>query len=95
MDSPEDRAASALQGIRVLDLSGPMGNYAGKLFADLGADVVLVEPPGGSQLRHRPPFLDDRAGGERSLSFRVQQHEQARHHARLRQRRMIKRACVA
>ena len=67
----------------VLDLSGPIGNYAGKLFADLGADVVLVEPPGGTQLRHEPPFLDDRAGYERSLSFRVQQHEQAWNHARL------------
>ena len=60
---------SALEGLRVLDLSGPLGNYAGKLFGDLGADVVLVEPPQGSGLRHQPPFLDDRPGLESSLAF--------------------------
>jgi benzylsuccinate CoA-transferase BbsE subunit len=59
----------ALKGLRVLDLSGPLGNYAGKLFGDLGADVVLVEPPEGSGLRHRPPYLDDRPGVETSLAF--------------------------
>jgi benzylsuccinate CoA-transferase BbsE subunit len=62
-------SGGALQGLRVLDLSGPLGNYAGKLFGDLGADVVLVEPPGGSALRHQPPFLDDRPGMESSLAF--------------------------
>ena len=59
----------ALEGLRVLDLSGPLGNYAGKLFGDLGADVVLVEPPQGSGLRHQPPFLDDCPGIESSLAF--------------------------
>src|SRR5678815_1664443 len=59
----------ALEGLRVLDLSGPLGNYAGKLFGDLGAEVVLVEPPQGSGLRHQPPFLDDRPGIESSLAF--------------------------
>jgi benzylsuccinate CoA-transferase BbsE subunit len=59
----------ALRGIRVLDLSGAAGNYCGKLFADLGADVILVEPPGGTELRHRGPHIDDRAGLETSLSF--------------------------
>jgi benzylsuccinate CoA-transferase BbsE subunit len=59
----------ALHGIRVLDLSGPAGNYCGKLFADLGADVILVEPPGGTALRHCGPYADDRAGPETSLPF--------------------------
>jgi benzylsuccinate CoA-transferase BbsE subunit len=63
---------AALEGLRVLDLSGPMGNYAGKLFADMGADVMLVEPPGGTQLRREPPFIDDIAGTERSLNFAYQ-----------------------
>jgi benzylsuccinate CoA-transferase BbsE subunit len=60
---------SALEGLRVLDLSGPMGNYCGKMFAELGADVILVEPPSGTRLRFEPPFIDDVAGIERSLYF--------------------------
>ncbi|MBU1441926.1 MAG: CoA transferase [Gammaproteobacteria bacterium] len=64
--------ASALEGLRVLDLTGAMGNYAGKLFADMGADVILVEPPGGSELRREPPFIEDRPGIERSLNFAYQ-----------------------
>lgn len=62
-------SGGALAGLRVLDLSGPLGNYCGKLFAELGADVVLVEPPGGTALRHEPPFAGDRPGPERSLPY--------------------------
>ncbi|WP_173934310.1 CoA transferase [Chelativorans sp. Marseille-P2723] len=58
----------ALEGIRVLDLSDEYSHYAGKLFADLGAEVLLIEKPGGSALRHRPPFLD-RIPGRRSAAF--------------------------
>ena len=65
-------APAALDGLRVLDLSGAMGNYCGKLFADMGADVILVEPPGGTELRSEPPFIDGVAGTERSLSFLYQ-----------------------
>ncbi|MEO5670382.1 MAG: CoA transferase [Ramlibacter sp.] len=65
-------APAALEDLRVLDLSGPMGNYSGKLFADMGADVILVEPPGGTSLRREPPFIDDVAGAERSLNFAYQ-----------------------
>ena len=49
----------ALDGIRVLDLSGPIGAYCTRLLADLGADVVLVEPPDGDPLRWTPPFRGD------------------------------------
>ena len=43
-----------LSDIRVVELSQePAGSYTGKLFADLGADVVKVEPPGGDPLRQR------------------------------------------
>jgi benzylsuccinate CoA-transferase BbsE subunit len=68
-DPAAGEAEGPLAGLRVLDLSGPMGNYAGKLFAELGADVVLVEPPEGSALRHQPPYAEDRPGVERSLAF--------------------------
>ncbi|HEV7757938.1 MAG TPA: CoA transferase, partial [Acidimicrobiales bacterium] len=43
---------TALDGVRVLDAtSGVAGAYCAKLLHDLGADVVLVEPPGGAPLR--------------------------------------------
>lgn len=48
----------ALEGVRVLDLGGALSNYCTKLFAELGADVILVEPPGGNDLRQEPPFAD-------------------------------------
>ena len=55
----------ALAGVTVVDLtSGVGGAYAGKLLADLGADVVLVEPADGSPLRRRPPFGAGRPDGK-------------------------------
>src|ERR1700723_822458 len=67
--SPAGAARSALAGIRVLDLSGLAGQYCGKQFADLGADVILVEPLAGSSVRRDGPFLDDKAHIEFSLPF--------------------------
>jgi benzylsuccinate CoA-transferase BbsE subunit len=61
--------SQALKGIRVLDLSGMLGNYCGKLFADLGADVILVEPLGGTENRHRTPKLKWRSDPDASLMF--------------------------
>ncbi len=50
-------SGGALDGIRVLDLSGHIAaGYCGKLFADHGAEVVLVEPPEGFPTRRLPPF---------------------------------------
>lgn len=50
---------ATLQGCRVLDLSQYLpGPYATRLLADLGADVVKVEPPGGDPMRSFI-FLDD------------------------------------
>lgn len=40
-------------GIRILDLTHWLGSYTGRLFADLGAEVVRVEPPGGLADRAR------------------------------------------
>jgi crotonobetainyl-CoA:carnitine CoA-transferase CaiB-like acyl-CoA transferase len=46
----------ALAGLRVLDASdGVAGQFAGRILADLGAEVVLAEPPGGSRVRGLPP----------------------------------------
>ena len=46
-----------------------MGGYCGLLLANLGAEVILVEPPGGDRLRREGPFKDDQADREQSLSF--------------------------
>jgi crotonobetainyl-CoA:carnitine CoA-transferase CaiB-like acyl-CoA transferase len=46
-----------LASVRVLDLSGDDGDAATRLLADVGADVLKVEPPGGSPSRTRPPLL--------------------------------------
>ncbi|HWK97046.1 MAG TPA: CoA transferase [Pseudolabrys sp.] len=58
----------ALAGLRVLDLTQSLG-YASKLFADLGADVTMVEPPGGIDARREGPFLGDRRDDNASLHF--------------------------
>jgi len=60
---------SALSGLRVLDLTGLRGALCGRLFADMGADVILVEPPAGAQGRRVGPFVDDRPHPDRSLFF--------------------------
>lgn len=58
-----------LAGLRVLELADEKGQFCGKLMADLGADVIKVEPPGGQSTRTFGPFLNDVPHRERSLSF--------------------------
>lgn len=60
---------SVLGGIRVIELAHERTAFAGKLLADMGAEVILVEPPEGTAARHVPPFVDDQPGIERSLHF--------------------------
>ena len=59
----------ALEGVRVLDLSSEFGWYGARLLADLGADVVRIEPPGGDPLRGRPPFAGGEIGANSSLTW--------------------------
>ncbi|MCY3631220.1 MAG: CoA transferase [bacterium] len=51
--------SGALDGIRVLDLSTRLAEATGKTLADLGAEVIKVEPPGGCDARTTPPLADD------------------------------------
>ncbi|HXY94064.1 MAG TPA: CoA transferase [Acidimicrobiia bacterium] len=55
-----------LQGLRVVDMADEKAELCGRLLADLGADVVRVEPPGGAVSRTLPPFHDGT-----SLAFAV------------------------
>ena len=47
---------------RVLDLTSELGWLCGRILADLGADVVKVEPPGGDPGRLRPPLIEGPTG---------------------------------
>ncbi len=56
-----------LSPYRLLDLTGPLGFLTGKIFGDLGADVIKIEPPGGDASRRLPPFLKNGNGSPQSL----------------------------
>ena len=59
-----------LDGVTVLDLTEDIaGPYCTKLFADFGADVIKVEPPGGDRSRSVGPWYQGRSGPERSGTF--------------------------
>jgi len=56
-----------LSPYRALDLTDERGILCGKILADLGADVIQIEPPSGSPARRIGPFYHDEPHLERSL----------------------------
>jgi len=58
---------SILESLRVLDLTDESGSLCGKILAELGADVIKVEKPGGDCSRNIGPFYHDNPDPERSL----------------------------
>ncbi|MGH7267837.1 MAG: CoA transferase, partial [Candidatus Rokuibacteriota bacterium] len=58
-----------LAGYRALDLTDHRGALAGRLLADLGVDVLKVEPPGGEADRAAAPWAGDTPGPTRSLAW--------------------------
>ena len=58
-----------LSAYRVLDLTDHRGQLAAHILRSLGAEVLLLEPPGGSPARTMGPFAGDDPGPERSLPF--------------------------
>lgn len=69
MGGAGSKADTYLGGLRVLEIANELGEYAGKLLAGLGADVVKVEPPGGEETRTYGPFYRDEPAPDRSLHF--------------------------
>ena len=59
----------ALHGLTILDVTGPHGQPCGRILADLGADVILIEPPSGSPSRSMAPFAHGESGQDTSLFF--------------------------
>ena len=58
----------ALTGLRVLELADRSAALGGRILADLGAEVILVEPIGGASVRHEAPFFGDEPGLDRSYA---------------------------
>ncbi|MBI5947746.1 MAG: CoA transferase [Chloroflexi bacterium] len=61
----------ALEGLRIVEFCDELGSYCGRLLADLGAEVIKVEPPGGGRQRNTPPYYRDEATPDTSLAFWV------------------------
>jgi len=59
-DTPEPRP---LAGIRVIEVADESAAYGTRLLADLGAEVLMVEPPEGASTRRLAPFVDGRDDG--------------------------------
>ncbi len=58
-----------LEPYRVLDLTDERGELTGFMLAQLGAEVIAIEPPDGSPSRHLGPFANGAAAPENSLRF--------------------------
>jgi len=56
-----------LDSYRILDFANHRGQLCGKILADMGGDVVKIEPPGGDPVRRKGPFLHDDPHPEKSL----------------------------
>jgi crotonobetainyl-CoA:carnitine CoA-transferase CaiB-like acyl-CoA transferase len=80
---PPTESASALDGLRVLDATQVMaGPFAAMLLADLGADVIKVEPPSGDSTRQMPsavgtdtPAFNAVNRGKRSIAIDLKSPE--------------------
>ena len=62
-------APAVLKGYRVLDVTEELGYACGYIFAELGAEVIKIEKPGGDPSRNIGPFYKDEPHPEKSLSW--------------------------
>jgi crotonobetainyl-CoA:carnitine CoA-transferase CaiB-like acyl-CoA transferase len=65
----KSRTSGALSGCRVLEIGDVAGAVAGRILADLGADVIKIEPPGGEPARRNEPSLALKDGSRLSASW--------------------------
>src|SRR5215467_12807316 len=65
--SSSDDRSPMLSPYRALDLTTERGLLCGQILGDLGADVIKVEPPGGSTARYLAPFYQDLVDPNRSI----------------------------
>jgi crotonobetainyl-CoA:carnitine CoA-transferase CaiB-like acyl-CoA transferase len=65
--SGEENVRGMLSSYRILDLTNERGFICGKVLADLGADVIKIEKPGGDPARSMGPFYHDIPDPEKSL----------------------------
>ena len=64
------KGAAPLAGLRVIEIANDIaGEFTGRLLAEMGADVVKIEPPGGSPTRAVGPFAGNARDPDRSLNF--------------------------
>ena len=59
----DTQPSGMLHGLRVLEVAEPLGALVGRFLADLGADVIKVEPPEGDRGRRATPYIGDGAEG--------------------------------
>jgi crotonobetainyl-CoA:carnitine CoA-transferase CaiB-like acyl-CoA transferase len=62
-------AGEFLTGYRALDLTGLSGQLCGRVLADLGMEVIKIEPPNGDPARNLPPFIKSADGKQLSTTF--------------------------
>lgn len=60
---------NGLNSLRIIELAGELGAYTGKLFADLGAEVIRIESMDGDPTRLEKPFYKEIPGIENSLRY--------------------------
>jgi crotonobetainyl-CoA:carnitine CoA-transferase CaiB-like acyl-CoA transferase len=65
----KEKGEGMLSDYRVLDLADDKGVYCAKVLAELGADVIKIEPPGGDPARNIGPFYKDIPDPEKSLCW--------------------------
>ncbi len=82
-----------LKGFRALDLTGLSGQLCGRMLADLGMEVIKIEPPGGDPVRNLAPFITAANGAKLSTTFAHSERRQAQQGHRSRQR--CRPRCVA